>query len=127
LSAVAFSGSYLDLINKPTIFSGNYADLVGKPIIPTVPKVSYFTATTNASGQWAITITGFATVTSVIPVAINVDNTAGGAKIATLTALSTTAASGTVVTANTILSLLGLLGLTLGAAGLTVRVRVEGT
>ena len=30
-----FSGSYVDLTNKPTIFSGNYNDLTNKPTIPT--------------------------------------------------------------------------------------------
>jgi hypothetical protein len=33
LAAVATSGSYLDLTNKPTLFSGAYADLTGKPTL----------------------------------------------------------------------------------------------
>ena len=33
LAAVATSGSYADLTNKPTLFSGAYADLSGKPIL----------------------------------------------------------------------------------------------
>lgn len=43
-----FSGAYSDLTGMPTLFSGAYADLTGKPTIPTVPtNVSAFT---NDSG-----------------------------------------------------------------------------
>ena len=35
LATVAFSGSYNDLNDKPTLFSGNYNDLSNKPTIPT--------------------------------------------------------------------------------------------
>lgn len=35
LATVAFSGSYNDLDDKPTLFSGNYNDLSNKPTIPT--------------------------------------------------------------------------------------------
>lgn len=45
LSANAFSGSYTDLTNTPTLFSGAYADLTGTPIIPA--DVSDLTDTTN--------------------------------------------------------------------------------
>lgn len=39
-----FSGSYTDLTNKPSLFSGSYTDLTNKPVIPTVPtNVSAFT------------------------------------------------------------------------------------
>lgn len=34
-STVATSGSYTDLLNKPSLFSGNYNDLTNKPTIPT--------------------------------------------------------------------------------------------
>lgn len=34
LATVATSGSYNDLINKPTLFSGSYTDLTNKPSIP---------------------------------------------------------------------------------------------
>ena len=38
-----FSGSYNDLTDKPTLFSGSYNDLTDKPTIPTVPtNVSAF-------------------------------------------------------------------------------------
>jgi hypothetical protein len=44
LAANAFSGSYTDLTNKPTLFSGSYTDLTDKPTIPTVPtNISAFT------------------------------------------------------------------------------------
>lgn len=36
LSTVAASGSYADLLNKPTLFSGVYADLTSKPTFATV-------------------------------------------------------------------------------------------
>ena len=35
LSTVATTGSYVDLLNKPTLFSGSYNDLTDKPTIPT--------------------------------------------------------------------------------------------
>ena len=35
LATVAFSGSYEDLTNKPSLFSGSYEDLTNKPTIPT--------------------------------------------------------------------------------------------
>jgi len=59
LSANAFSGSYTDLTNTPTLFSGAYADLTGTPTLfsgayadltgtPTIPAdVSDLTDTTN--------------------------------------------------------------------------------
>lgn len=34
LSTVATTGSYSDLLNKPTVFSGNYSDLNGLPTLP---------------------------------------------------------------------------------------------
>lgn len=36
LHLVATSGSYADLINKPTLFSGSYTDLTNKPTIPSI-------------------------------------------------------------------------------------------
>ena len=36
LAAVATSGSYNDLTNKPSLFSGAYADLTGKPSLAAV-------------------------------------------------------------------------------------------
>jgi len=43
-ATVATSGSYTDLINKPSLFSGSYTDLTNKPTIPSVPTtVSSFT------------------------------------------------------------------------------------
>lgn len=148
---VAWSGSYNDLENKPTLFSGSYADLTGKPTIPaaqvqtdwnatsgmavllnkpaipSVPKVSYFSVTTDANGLWSVNITGFTSVSHVSAVAINTANTAAGARIATLSSFTNTLATGTVCLANSITSILGLLGLGLSGAGVSVRVRVEGT
>jgi len=36
LATVATSGSYNDLLNKPTLFSGSYTDLTNKPTIPSI-------------------------------------------------------------------------------------------
>lgn len=59
LSAVATSGSYLDLSNRPTIptiptlapvaTSGSYEDLIDKPTIPTIPTL----APVATSGSYA--------------------------------------------------------------------------
>ena len=54
LSAVATSGSYTDLTNKPTLFSGSYADLTGKPSIPSISGLASEVYVGNA-------LTGYAT------------------------------------------------------------------
>lgn len=57
LAAVATSGSYNDLNNKPTLFSGDYDDLTNKPTIPsTYGDVAYNIASQSTSG--AVTIDG---------------------------------------------------------------------
>jgi len=38
LSDVAYSGSYNDLFNTPSLFSGNYNDLTNKPSIPSITR-----------------------------------------------------------------------------------------
>lgn len=43
-SMVPFSGSYVDLTNKPTIPTGSYADLTGKPALDFVPTSQRGTA-----------------------------------------------------------------------------------
>ena len=48
LAAVAMSGNYDDLINKPTLFSGSYNDLTDKPAVPTVPTNVSASTTTRA-------------------------------------------------------------------------------
>ncbi|OUO75181.1 hypothetical protein B5F53_18500 [Blautia sp. An249] len=48
LKTVAFSGSYNDLTNKPTLFSGNYNDLTNKPTIPSI--LNNLTSTSTSSG-----------------------------------------------------------------------------
>lgn len=136
-STVATTGAYSDLTGKPTIpsaqvnsdwnSSSGVSLILNKPTIPTVPKVAYYTVTTNASGVWTATVTGFTTVSNVMCIAANAANTAAGARIATLTSFNTTTATGTVCIANSITSILGLLGLGLSGAGVTVYVRVEGT
>lgn len=137
LSVIAWSGSYNDLTDKPVIpgaqvnsdwsAASGVTAILNKPIIPTVPKISYYTTTTNASGVWSVNISGFSTVGYVDCIAANSAATAAGARLATLTSFSTTSATGTVCVANSITSILGLLGLGLSGAGITVYVRVEGT
>ena len=69
LAAVATSGSYTDLTDKPNLFSGDYNDLTNKPTIPTVPtNVSAFTNdagyTTNTGTITGITMNGVSKGTS---------------------------------------------------------------
>ena len=69
LAAVATSGSYTDLTDKPNLFSGDYNDLTNKPTIPTVPtNVSAFTNdagyTTNTGTITGITMNGTSKGTS---------------------------------------------------------------
>ena len=45
----AFSGSYTDLTNKPTLFSGSYTDLTNKPTIPSA--LTDLSITDGTSGQ----------------------------------------------------------------------------
>jgi hypothetical protein len=47
--AVATSGNYNDLTNKPALFSGNYADLTDKPSIPAAQVSSDWAATTGVA------------------------------------------------------------------------------
>ena len=64
LATVATTGSYSDLVNKPTLFSGSYTDLTNKPTIPTVPTL--VSAFTNDSGYLtSSSISGMADTTYV--------------------------------------------------------------
>ena len=67
LKGVAFSGSYNDLSNKPSLFSGNYNDLTNKPAIPSVgngtltiqrngTKVQTFSANQSTAATANITV-----------------------------------------------------------------------
>lgn len=125
------------ILNKPTIPAAQVnsdwnavsgvARILNKPTIPIVPKVAYFTGTTNASGVYTIPVTGFATVSHVSALALNSASTAAGTRWATVTSFSTSSVVGTVAVGNTIVSLLGLLGIALVGAGVSVTIRVEGT
>jgi len=42
-----FSGSYTDLTNKPTLFSGSYVDLTNTPTLATVASTGSYTDLTN--------------------------------------------------------------------------------
>lgn len=48
LAAVASTGSYTDLTDKPTLFSGSYTDLTNRPTIPGVINNLTSTSTTDA-------------------------------------------------------------------------------
>jgi hypothetical protein len=93
LATVATTGSYTDLINKPTLFSGAYADLTGKPTIP-----SAIFSTVAVTGQTSLTA-GSSTSTL---------NVAAGTGIT----LTTTAGTNT-------LTITGTSSYTLGAANTT--------
>jgi|APGre2960657373_1045057.scaffolds.fasta_scaffold03323_2 hypothetical protein len=62
LHAVATSGSYVDLLNKPTLFSGSYTDLTSKPTLfsgsytdltdkPTIPSITGLASETYVNTQ----------------------------------------------------------------------------
>lgn len=51
LSTVAVSGSYADLINKPTLFSGSYADLTDTPPAAPEPEPLYRGNSTVVNGS----------------------------------------------------------------------------
>jgi hypothetical protein len=46
-AAVATSGNYSDLTNKPALFSGSYSDLTNKPVIPAAQVQTDWNATTG--------------------------------------------------------------------------------
>ena len=57
LATVATTGSYTDLINKPTLFDGTYANLTGKPTLGTAAATNanaYATAAQGAKADTAI-------------------------------------------------------------------------
>lgn len=52
LDTVAFSGSYTDLDNRPTLFSGSYVDLTDKPTLKTtIESLDNVGSTTPTNGQ----------------------------------------------------------------------------
>lgn len=53
LTSQLFSGSYIDLTNKPVLFSGAYADLSGKPILGTAAATDATAYATAAQGTLA--------------------------------------------------------------------------
>lgn len=77
LKAVAFSGSYNDLTDKPNLFSGDYNDLSNKPSIPTVNNA---TLTIKQGGTTKGTFTANASTD------VEVDLDAGGGGGSTYTA-----------------------------------------
>jgi len=85
-------------------------------------------ATTNASGQWSVNYSsaGFTSPPHVRPLPISSANTASAALSASITAPTTTTASGACFLPNAI-ALLGILPLQAAGAGITVQVIAVGT
>ena len=88
LSIVATSGSYSDLINKPSLFSGNYNDLTNKPSLSTVATSGSYSDLINKpslfSGNYddlnnKPDLSVYATVTSVNTAIANLVDSAPGA------------------------------------------------
>lgn len=67
ISEVAISGSYNDLLNKPTLFSGNYNDLTNKPTIPSAANNGTLTLTSGGQTLGTFTADSPTDVTINIP------------------------------------------------------------
>jgi hypothetical protein len=102
LATVATTGSYTDLINKPTLFSGAYADLTGKPTIP-----SAIFSTVAVTGQTSLTAgSSTSTLNVAAGTGITLTTTAGtntltitGTSSYTLGAATTTTLGGVIIPA----------------------------
>ena len=67
VSEVAITGSYNDLLNKPTLFSGDYNDLTNKPIIPSAANNGTLTLTSGGQTLGTFTADSSTDVTINIP------------------------------------------------------------
>jgi len=133
LATVATSGSYTDLINKPTLFSGSYTDLTNKPTIP-----SAIFSTVAVSGQTNITA-GSATDTLTVAAGTGITLTTNsstktltitGTSSYTLGAATTTTLGGViipVVGTSGITNTSGTIGLATASATQLGGVKVDGT
>lgn len=133
LATVATSGSYTDLIDKPTLFSGSYTDLTNKPTIP-----SAIFSTIAVTGQTSITA---GSSTSTLNVAagngITLATTPGtntltitGTSSYTLGAATTSALGGVIiptVATSGITNTSGTIGLATASTTQLGGVRVDGT
>lgn len=89
LATVAFSGSWNDLVDKPTLFSGSYNDLTNKPTIPTLPHVESIRAQTNGSGVYTFTFAQPFSTTPVVTLGVE-DSNNGFITSVRITSISTT-------------------------------------
>ena len=102
LATVATTGSYTDLINKPTLFSGSYTDLTNKPTIP-----SAIFSTIAVTGQTSLTAgSSTATLNVAAGTGITLSTTPGtntltitGTSSYTLGAATTSALGGVIIPA----------------------------
>ena len=92
LAAVATSGSYTDLTNKPLI----PAYSLNGTAATTTPLVKTYTTTASA-GVWTVTLSGFTTIHNIFATAINTGSTAATTAVTGVASFTTTSATGTVV------------------------------
>lgn len=139
-----FSGSYIDLTNKPTIPTSTTQITEGANLYYTAARiqayldsknikgVKYFEVTTDTNSLWTLDVsTYFSAVDFVTPIALS--PMAGTVpliteqRMATLISFSNLASiKGSVAKSATVAALLQA-GIGLGGAGITVKVKVEGT
>jgi hypothetical protein len=78
LAAVATTGSYTDLVNKPTIPTGSYTDLTNKPTLATVATSGSYADLTNKPSLSAVATSGSYADLSNKPIVISLKVTAIG-------------------------------------------------
>ena len=133
LSTVATSGSYTDLIDKPSLFSGSYTDLTNKPSIP-----SAIFSTIAVTGQTSLTAgSSTATLNVAAGTGITLSTTPGtntltiiGTSSYTLGAATTSALGGVIIPAvgtSGITNTSGTIGLATATATQLGGVKIDGT
>jgi hypothetical protein len=133
LATVATSGSYTDLINKPTLFSGAYADLTGKPTIPSA--IFSTVAVTGQTSIAAASSTDTLTVAAGTGITLTTNNTTKtltitGTSSYTLPATTTTTLGGVIIPAvatSGITNTSGTIGLATASSTQIGGVRVDNT
>ena len=133
LATVATTGSYTDLINKPTLFSGSYTDLTNKPTIP-----SAIFSTIAVTGQTSLTAgSSTATLNVAAGTGITLSTTPGtntltitGTSSYTLGAATTSALGGVIIPAvgtSGITNTSGTIGLATATATQLGGVKIDNT
>lgn len=110
------SSGVAQILNKPTLAtvatSGAYADLTGRPTIPTVPTINRIVATTAVDGTYTWTYST-ACPTGQIPAVSVTPQNSTAAEVINHKLTAVTNASATIVLSRAVLTLNGLLGLTI--------------